>query len=102
MEVENSSGAASGVKAKGGKPLVTLDADIFKDVEVTLNVTLGQGMITVRDLLALTEGSAIELDTPLDGLVDVMLNGRLVAKGEIVAVGDRFGVRIAQIAAEKP
>ena len=101
VDAAESSAVPLAKKTKDGSPLITLDSSIFSDVSVELTVTLGHGTIAVRDLLKLKAGSNIELDTPLDGYVDVMLNNRLIAKGEIVAVGDRFGVRIAQIFAEK-
>jgi flagellar motor switch protein FliN len=88
-------------RAKKTGSLVRLDSEIFSDVSVKLTVTLGNGTIVVRDLLNLSEGSLIELDTPLDGMVKVMLNNRVVAHGEIVAVGDQFGVRVTKIIAQK-
>lgn len=81
-----------------GKPSDTLDPSVLGDVEVQLTAVLGRGHISVGQLLSLSSGSLIELDTPLDGSVDIRLNNRIVARGEIVAVDDRFGVRITQIA----
>jgi flagellar motor switch protein FliN/FliY len=88
-------------RKKKGPPLVSLDAAILGDVDVRLSAILGHGSIAVRDLLELEDGSVLNLDTPLDGMIDVTLNGRIVARGEIVAVGDKFGVRIAKIVAER-
>jgi flagellar motor switch protein FliN len=78
-----------------------IDTDVFSEVSVTLSAILGKGSLTVGKLLSLAEGSEIDLDTPLDGKIDLMLNNRLVAQGEIVAVGDKFGVRITKVVAEK-
>ncbi len=80
-------------------PLVTLDSDVFADVDVSLTAVLGRGTMTVQQLLNLVEGDVVDLDTPLDGTVDITLNDRLVAQGEIVAVEDHFGVRITKIVA---
>lgn len=80
-------------------PLVTLDADVFADVDVSLTAVLGRGTLTVQQLLKLVEGDVVDLDTPLDGTVDITLNDRLIAQGEIVAVEDHFGVRITKIIA---
>jgi flagellar motor switch protein FliN len=86
-------------KAKG-KPVVALNASILGDVDVTLSAILGRGSIPVRRLLELSVGDAVELDTPLNGVLDLTLNGKTVARGELVAVEDKFGVRITEIIAE--
>ena len=91
--------SAKSAKSKKSEPLVRLDSSLLSDVDVSLTVVLGRGSLSVRELLDLRDGSVLNLDTPLDGDVDILLNGRLVATGEIVAVGDRFGVRIAKIVA---
>ena len=78
-------------------PPVTLNAEVFNDVDVTLSASLGHGTMTVRDLLDLRQEDVVTLDTPLNGVVTLMLNDRAVANGELVAVGDRFGVRIMSI-----
>lgn len=80
-------------------PLVTLDSAVFADVDVSLTVILGRGTMSVQQLLKLAEGDVVDLNTPLDGTVDITLNDRLVAQGEIVAVDDHFGVRITKIVA---
>lgn len=92
--------AKNGVRRKGA-PLVTLDAEIFRDVDVSLTAILGRGGLTVRTLLDLEEGSVVDLDTPLDGTIVLSLNDRPVARGELVAVGDHFGVRITEIIANR-
>ena len=78
-------------------PPVTLNAKIFNDVDVTLSASLGHGTMTVRDLLDLRKDGIVTLETPLNGTVTLMLNDRAVAIGELVAVGDHFGVRIVSI-----
>lgn len=86
-------------KAKA-KPLRALDPGVLQDLDVSLIAVVGEGKITVRELLGLTAGSVIALDTPLDGRVELHLNGRKIAVGELVAVDDKFGVRIIQVIAE--
>lgn len=83
------------------KTLTSLDPAILQDVDIGLTAVLGTGKMTVRQLLDLSNGSVVDLDTPLDGRVELQLNGRVVAVGELVAVEDKFGVRITQIVAEK-
>jgi flagellar motor switch protein FliN/FliY len=68
-------------------------------LHVPLEVTaeLGTTTMLVRDVLALGEGSIVILDRPAAGPVDLRVNDRLVARGEIVAVDDRYGVRITEL-----
>lgn len=82
------------------KPLRALDPGVLQDLDVNLVAVIGEGHMTVRELLGLTADSVIALDTPLDGRVELHLNGRKIAVGELVAVDDKFGVRISQIIAE--
>jgi flagellar motor switch protein FliN/FliY len=58
---------------------------------------LGRTRMTVRDLLALTPGSVVELDRLAGSPVDVLVNGTLVARGEVVVIDEEFGVRISEI-----
>jgi flagellar motor switch protein FliN len=81
--------------------IASIDADIFHDVDVRVTAVLGNGSIAVRALLDLREGDVVNLDTPLDGVVDVTVNGRTIAQGEIVAVGEKFGVRLTKIEVER-
>ena len=71
--------------------------DLLKDVDVRLSVELGRAEMKLKDVLALGEDSVITLDRLTDELLDVMVNGKLIAKGEVVAQGDRFGLRIVEL-----
>lgn len=71
--------------------------DLLKDVDVRLTVELGRTEMKLRDVLALGEESVVLLDTLTDQLLDVMVNGTLIARGEVVAQGDRFGLRIVEL-----
>jgi flagellar motor switch protein FliN len=95
VEGEASSARLAGTAA----PLLTLNSAIFENVPVSLTAELGKGSMTVSELLALKPGSQVPLETTLDGLVELKLNGKMVARGEIVAVDDHFGVRITEIVA---
>jgi flagellar motor switch protein FliN/FliY len=77
---------------------LSMDAAILRDVRVALRVKLGEVSLTVEELLALKTGSVVTLDRLMSDLVELHLNGALVARGEIVAVDDHFGVRIHDIA----
>ena len=71
--------------------------DFLKDVDVRLSVELGRADMTLKDVLSLGEDSLVMLDRLTDELLDVMVNGKAIAKGEIVAEGGRFGLRIVQL-----
>jgi len=72
---------------------------ILQDVEMGVTAELGRRRMTVRDLLALTPGSVIELDRAAGAPVDVLVNGTLIARGEVVVIDEEFGIRIAEIVA---
>ena len=84
--------------SRGGEPLVALDAALFKDVQVELKARLGLVTVSVDTLLGLKSGSVLKLDAKLNDLVELRLNDAVVALGEIVAVGDHFGLRIVDVA----
>ena len=71
--------------------------DFLKDVDVRLSVELGRTNMTLKDVLALGEESVVMLDRLTDELLDVMVNGKAIAKGEVVADGGRFGLRIVEL-----
>lgn len=75
------------------------DLDLLGDVSLEVTVQLGAVRLTVRELLALQEGSVLELDRAAGAAVDVMVNGRMVARGDVVVLDDELGVRITEILA---
>lgn len=70
---------------------------LLENIGVKLTVEVGRAELTIRDLLRLNEGSVIELDRMAGDPLDVLVNGTLIAKGEVVMVGERFGIRFGQI-----
>ena len=70
---------------------------LLQDVEVKLTVEIGSTSLTLRELLALGEASVIELDRQANDLLDVFVNGTLIGRGEVVTVGERFGVRMTEL-----
>jgi flagellar motor switch protein FliN/FliY len=62
-----------------------------------MTVEVGRAKITIRDLLRLNEGSVIELDRLAGDPLDILINGTMIAKGEVVMVGERFGIRFGEI-----
>ena len=90
-----------GMPMMGGaaKPAFEHDSsmDVLLDVPLEISVELGRVKMVVRDVLDLGTGSIVEVDKAAGEPVDVMVNGRLVAKGEVVVIEDNFGVRITEI-----
>ncbi len=71
--------------------------DLLKEVDVRLSVELGRTDMKLKDVLALGEESVVMLDRLTDELLDVMVNDKLIARGEIVAEGNRFGLKIIEM-----
>ncbi len=92
--------AGAGIPIEGagfGRAIRSLD--VLHGVEMTVTVELGRTRLLLRDLLALRSGSIIELDHAAGSPVDVLVNGTLLAHGEVVVVDDEFGVRVTDIVA---
>ena len=71
--------------------------DVLMNVSVKVTAELGTCKMLVRDILKLGTGSVVELDRLAGGPVDLLVNDRLVARGEVVAIDDNFGVRITEL-----
>jgi len=69
------------------------------DIPVQLTVELGRTKIAIRNLLQLAQGSVIELDRLAGEPMDVLVNGCLIAQGELVVVDDKFGIRLTEVIA---
>ncbi len=70
---------------------------VLKNVEMQISVELGRARMSVGGLLSLAAGDVVELDRSANSPVDVLVNGTLVARGEVVVVDDEFGVRVSEI-----
>jgi len=73
------------------------DYDMILDIPVQLTVELGRTKIAIRNLLQLAHGSVVELDGMAGEPMDVLVNGTLIAQGEVVVVNDKFGIRLTDI-----
>lgn len=71
--------------------------EILLDVPVKLTAELGSCQMTMQELLQLSVGAIVQLDKPANASVDVYVNGRLVARGEVVVADDNFGIKIKEI-----
>jgi flagellar motor switch protein FliN/FliY len=74
--------------------------DLVEHLKVQLTVTLGSAEVDVARLFAMASGELVVLDREVESPVDVRLGDKLIARGELVAAGDRFAVRITEIAAD--
>ena len=83
-----------GATAKGG---AIQDFDMILDIPVQLTVDLGRTKIAIKNLLQLAQGSVVELDGLAGEPMDVLVNGTLIAQGEVVVVNDKFGIRLTDI-----
>ena len=75
----------------------TENLKVLENIDVNLTVEVGRTEITIRELLRLNEGSVVELDRLAGDPLDIMVNNTKSAKGEVVMVGERFGVRFGEI-----
>lgn len=73
------------------------DIDLILDIPVKLTVELGRTKMTIKELLRLSQGSVVALDGLAGEPLDTLINGYLIAQGEVVVVADKFGVRITDI-----
>ena len=73
------------------------DIDLILDIPVQLTVELGRTKIPIRHILQLAQGSVVELDGLAGEPMDVLVNGCLIAQGEVVVVNDKFGIRLTDI-----
>ncbi|WP_432830410.1 flagellar motor switch protein FliN [Dactylosporangium sp. CA-092794] len=80
-------------RGRGGPPAF----DLLHDVEMEVTAELGRTRMSVRELLSLAPGAVIELDRAAGGPADLLVNGRLIARGEVVVIDENFGIRITEI-----
>ena len=82
---------------KNPRPDTPHDIDFILDIPVKLTVELGRTKIAIKNLLQLAQGSVVELDGLAGEPMDVLVNGCLIAQGEVVVVNDKFGIRLTDI-----
>lgn len=89
---DTSNGTSSRSKNDGSP-----DLDVILDIPVRISMEVGSTAITIRNLLQLNQGSVIELDRLAGEPLDVLVNGTLIAHGEVVVVNDKFGIRMTDV-----
>ncbi len=76
---------------------LSADLDLILDIPVKMTVELGRTKMTIKELLRLSQGSVVSLDGLAGEPLDILINGYLIAQGEVVVVSDKFGIRITDI-----
>ncbi len=83
--------------ASSGKENLSQDINMVMDIPVTLSVELGRTKVPIKYILQLAQGSVVELDALAGEPMDVLINGYLIAQGEVVVVNDKFGIRLTDV-----
>ena len=90
-DLEELSGASDGTEFDSNK------LDTILDIPVNISMEVGRSSISIRNLLQLNQGSVIELDRVAGEPLDVLVNGTLIAHGEVVVINDKFGIRLTDV-----
>lgn len=91
-QIEQGHGAAP-----AGKDVKDMNLKMILDIPVDIHVELGHTALSIRDVLKLGIGSVVELDRMAGSAADIIVNGKLVGQGDVVVVGENFGIRIAKL-----
>ncbi len=118
MEEQEKEGEGTGAETEIGQPMAEADSvdfeefdmvaapsntngnpdlDVILDIPVSISMEVGRTAITIRNLLQLNQGSVIELDRLAGEPLDVLVNGTLIAHGEVVVVNEKFGIRMTDV-----
>jgi flagellar motor switch protein FliN/FliY len=89
--------AGAGPLARRGGGALRGGLDMLHDVEMEVSAELGRTRMSVRELLSLSPGAIVELDRAAGSPADLLVNGRLIARGEVVVIDENFGIRITEI-----
>lgn len=92
QELQAESPVSNG-SSKGGE----INLDALMDVPVTLSVEIGRSKLPIKQLISLNQGSVVELERGVNEPLDLMVNGTLIARGEVVVVDGQFGLRLIDI-----
>jgi flagellar motor switch protein FliN/FliY len=85
------------LEGAGGPPQTRNDINMVLDIPVQLTVELGRTKLAIKNLLQLAQGSVVELDGMAGEPMDVLVNGCLIAQGEVVVVNEKFGIRLTDV-----
>lgn len=94
---DQSPGAGAGFAPGSGGGVPVNDINMVLDIPVQLSVELGRTKVPIKYILQLAQGSVVELDALAGEPMDVLVNGYLIAQGEVVVVNDKFGIRLTDV-----
>jgi flagellar motor switch protein FliN len=97
---EGATRAQFGDLGSGGAAPGNMNINLILDVAVTLSLEVGRARMSVRDLLQLAPGAIVELDRLAGEPLDVLVNGVRIARGEVVVVNDKFGIRLTDVVSQ--
>jgi flagellar motor switch protein FliN/FliY len=80
-----------------GVPRTDVNLDVILDIPVTISMEIGRTKLSIRNLLQLNQGSVVELDRLAGEPLDVLVNGTLIAHGEVVVVNEKYGIRLTDV-----
>jgi len=83
---------------KGAAAALPASLDLLRDVEVEITLEIGRRRLRIADVLKLSTGQTLELSKAAGEPLDIFVNGRLLGRGEAIVIGDRYGVRITEVA----
>ena len=92
-----SSAAFDELASERGDSKNKVDLDVLLDIPVTLQLEIGRAKVSIRNLLSYTQGSVVEMDRLAGEPLDLLVNGTLIAHGEVVVINDKFGVRLTDV-----
>lgn len=102
MSDPNSSQSAGNAHSRQVVQNTSRSINFLLDIPLELTVEVGRRAMTMGELIDLMPGTVVELDRPAGDHLDILANGKIVARGEAVVVGDRYGVRILEIIGDGP
>jgi flagellar motor switch protein FliN len=85
------------LKDEGGAAGEDVNLEVVLDIPVTLSMEIGRAKLPIRNLLQLNQGSVVELERMVGEPMDVMVNGTLIAHGEVVVVNEKYGIRLTDV-----
>tara|TARA_B100001989_G_scaffold110582_1_gene77582 strand:+ start:7379 stop:7750 length:372 start_codon:yes stop_codon:yes gene_type:complete len=97
QEVDENKDPKVGVEEEKGERSSLENLRVLENIDVKLTVEVGGAEIKLRDLLRINEGSVIELERLAGDPLDILANGTIIAKGEVVMIGERFGIRFTEV-----
>ena len=74
-----------------------IDSDVLQNISVTISLEVGRTSLKIRDIMSLSQGSVVELDKLAGEPLDLLINNTKVAQGEVVLVGDKYGVKLTNV-----